>query len=157
MPGARFTPAGPDHAQIAAVNGVLDYMEAVHRHHHGGDAPITEQAEVVRNLFRDRETELLQPLLDYLSGHSGVRLIGKHNAMLRAPTVAFTATGQRSVELARRLAEHKLGVGVGHFYAYRLVEALGFDTDDGVVRASFVHYTSPEEVGRLIEALNQIL
>ena len=29
IPGARFTPAGPDHAQIAAVNGVLDYMEAV--------------------------------------------------------------------------------------------------------------------------------
>ena len=27
--GARFTPAGPDHAQIAAVNGVMDYMDAV--------------------------------------------------------------------------------------------------------------------------------
>ena len=30
-PGARFTPAGPDHAQIAAVNGVLDYMDADRR------------------------------------------------------------------------------------------------------------------------------
>jgi len=50
-----------------------------------------------------------------------------------------------------------LGVGVGHFYAYRLVEALGIDTDDGVLRSSFVHYTSPDEVSRLIEALDALL
>ena len=29
-PTARFTPAGPDHAQIASVNGVIDYFEAVY-------------------------------------------------------------------------------------------------------------------------------
>jgi selenocysteine lyase/cysteine desulfurase len=29
--------------------------------------------------------------------------------------------------------------------------------DDGVVRASFVHYTSPEEIQRLIEALDSLL
>jgi selenocysteine lyase/cysteine desulfurase len=55
------------------------------------------------------------------------------------------------------LAERRLGAGAGHFYAYRLVEALGIDTEDGVVRASFVHYTSPEEVSRLIEALDELL
>ena len=32
-PAARFTPAGPDHAQIATVNGVIDYMESVYAHH----------------------------------------------------------------------------------------------------------------------------
>jgi selenocysteine lyase/cysteine desulfurase len=37
------------------------------------------------------------------------------------------------------------------------VKALGFDVDDGVLRASFVHYTSKEEVDRLIEALNVLL
>jgi len=42
----------------------------------------------------------------------------------RAPTVAYTVDGHRSVELAGRLAEFKLGVEVGHFYAYRLIEAL---------------------------------
>jgi len=35
--------------------------------------------------------------------------------------------------------------------------ASSIDTDDGVVRASFVHYTSEEEVGRLIEALDELL
>ena len=36
-PTARFTPAGPDHAQIVSVNGVIDYFEAVYSHHFGDD------------------------------------------------------------------------------------------------------------------------
>jgi cysteine desulfurase family protein (TIGR01976 family) len=156
-PSARFTPAGPDHAQIAAVNGVMDYLDALATHHGNGAATVAEKAETVRTLFRDHESDLLQPLLDYLSGHPKVKLIGKDRAPVRAPTVAFTAEGRSSADLAGRLAEFKLGVGVGHFYAYRLVEALGIDTDDGVVRTSFVHYTSPEEIARLIKALDTLL
>ena len=53
-PGARFTPAGPDHAQIAAVNGVMDYMHAVATHHGSGNEPVLGQAETVRTLFRDQ-------------------------------------------------------------------------------------------------------
>ena len=153
----RFTPAGPDHAQIAAVNGVLDYMGAVAQRHGFGDLPVQAQTAAVGRLFRDHESALLQPLLDFLSHHPQVRLIGRVRATERAPTVAFTVAGQGSVQLADRLAESRLGVGAGHFYAYRLVKALGVDTDDGVVRASFVHYTSREEVARLISALDALL
>jgi len=156
-PESRFTPAGPDHAQIASVNGVMDYMDSVAAHHGHGGKPVRDQAEAVRTLFREQETALLQPLLDFLGGHPKIRMIGKDRAPARAPTVAFTADGWQSMDLASRLAEFRLGVGVGHFYAYRLVEALGIDTDDGVVRTSFVHYTRPEEVARLIEALDGLL
>jgi cysteine desulfurase family protein (TIGR01976 family) len=157
LPAKRFTPAGPDHAQIAAVNGVMDYMEAVAAAHGAAGETVQGRAAAVRSLFRDHESALLQPLLDFMSQHPRIRLIGKDRAPLRAPTVAFTADGWSSAELARRLAGHRLGVGVGHFYAYRLIEALGYDTDDGVVRASFVHYTRPDEVSRLIEALGTLL
>ncbi|NBO21265.1 MAG: aminotransferase class V-fold PLP-dependent enzyme, partial [Rhodobacteraceae bacterium] len=36
----RFTPAGPDHAQIAACAGIADYIDALHDHHFApnGDA-----------------------------------------------------------------------------------------------------------------------
>lgn len=156
-PGARFTPAGPDHAQIAAVNGVLDYMEAVHDHH--GDANTTEsgKAQALRTLFRDHESELLQPLLDFLRDHKDVRLLGKSRAEVRAPTVAFTSGKWSAAELATKLADRGLGVGCGHFYAYRLTEALGIDPGHGVVRASFVHYTHANEVNRLIEVLGDLL
>ena len=47
--------------------------------------------------------------------------------------------------------------GHGHFYAARLIEALGLDVNTGVLRLSFVHYTSGEEIGQLIEALDRSL
>jgi len=153
-PAARFTPAGPDHAQIATVNGVMDYMESVYAHHFDEEGPVEARAEAVRSLFRNQEITLLQPLLDFLSQHPRVRMIGKDRADNRAPTVAFSVEGQSSVSLAAKLPDHGLGVGVGNFYAYRLVEALGYEPDDGVLRVSFVHYTSPEEITRLIEALD---
>jgi len=156
-PGARFTPAGPDHAQIAAANGVVDYFETVYRHHFKQPASEAEQARAVRELFRSHEILLLQPLLDFMHGHPRIRLIGRRNAPERAPTVAFTVDGVASPELAALLSERKLGVGVGDFYAYRLVQELGIAKDEGALRASFVHYTSPEEVNRLIDALDQLL
>ena len=58
--------------------------------------------------------------------------------------------------LAKRLAAANLGVGAGNFYAYRLVKALGVDPDEGVVRTSFVHYTSRDDITRLISALDTV-
>jgi len=156
-PGARFTPAGPDHAQIAASNGVIDYLEAVYRHHFAAPASAAEQARTVRELFRAQEIRLLQPLLDFLDSHPRIRLVGRRNAAERAPTVAFTVDGFPSPDLAARLSGHKLGVGVGDFYAYRLLQALGIARDGGALRASFVHYTSAEEVTRLISVLDSLI
>jgi len=153
----RLTPAGPDHAQVAAVNGVMDYLDSIAVRHGCRDEPAPARASAVRTLFRDHETALLRPLLDYLSKHPRIRMIGKDRADERAPTVAFTVDNHRSAELASRLSEFDLGLGAGHFYAYRLVKALNIATGDGVVRASFVHYTSAEEVTRLIGALDAIV
>jgi selenocysteine lyase/cysteine desulfurase len=111
----------------------------------------------VRTLFRGHETALLQPLLDFLSQHPRVRMIGRLRAEDRAPTVAFTVQGSSSAGIASALGKQDLGVGVGNFYAYRLLQALGIDTDDGAIRTSFVHYTSRPEVERLIAALDQLL
>ncbi|MGH8202993.1 MAG: aminotransferase class V-fold PLP-dependent enzyme, partial [Steroidobacteraceae bacterium] len=156
-PGARMTPAGPDHAQIAAVNGVMDYMDAVADRHDAGGKPPQARAAGVRALFRAQETSLLQPLLDFLAKNPRVRLIGRNRAAERAPTVSFTVKGQSSAEVASRLAAEKIGIGAGNFYAYRLLQALGIDTDDGALRVSFVHYTSKEDVERLMRALDAAL
>jgi selenocysteine lyase/cysteine desulfurase len=156
-PGARFTPAGSDHAQIASVNGVMDYMDAVADRHGLKGKPVVARATAVRELFRKHEIELLQPLLDFLAKHPKVRLIGRTRATERAPTVAFTVEGRSSAEIAEKLAAAKLGVGVGNFYAYRLIQSLGIDVDDGAVRVSFVHYTSNAEVGRLLKTLDELI
>ena len=56
--------------------------------------------------------------------------------------------------VAARLANHGIMAGGGHFYAFRLLEALGIAPAHGVLRLSFVHYTSPEDISRLIAALD---
>ncbi len=157
-PTDRFTPAGPDHAQIASVNGVIDYFEAVYSHHFGGDeVTATKKTSAVRALFQHAERRNLQPLLDFISNRQGVRLIGKAVTKHRAPTVSLTVEGRDPAEIAAELASQKIGIGNGNCYAYRIMEALGIPPDEGVVRLSLVHYTRAEEVSRLIEALDRTL
>jgi cysteine desulfurase family protein (TIGR01976 family) len=157
-PTARFTPAGPDHAQVASVNGVIDYFEAVYAHHWGaGEATQAKKTSRVRALFQHTERRNLQPLLDFLSGQKTVRLIGKAVTRNRAPTVSFTVQGRDPAEIAALLAARKIGIANGNCYAYRLMPALGIPPQQGVVRVSFVHYTLQEEVSRLVGALDEIL
>jgi cysteine desulfurase family protein (TIGR01976 family) len=157
-PTDRFTPAGPDHAQIVSVNGVLDYFEALYTHHYAdAEASPGRKTSRVRALFQHAERNNLQGLLDFLSRRQGVRLIGKAITRHRAPTVSFTVDGRDPADIAARLASQKIGIGNGNCYAYRLMEALGIPAEQGVVRTSFVHYTSAEEVSRLIDALDKIL
>jgi cysteine desulfurase family protein (TIGR01976 family) len=157
-PTARFTPAGPDHAQIASVNGVIDYFEAVYSHHFGDDeVSASKKTARVRALFQHTERRNLKPLLSFLSHHQAVRLIGRTATKHRAPTVSFTVDGRDPAEIAAALADLKIGIGNGNCYAYRLMEALGIPPQEGVVRLSFVHYTQRAELDRLIEALDRIL
>ncbi len=152
----RFTPAGPDHAQVAACAGMIDYFEALYAHHGGNGGRATDKGQMVHDLMRRHEVRLLQPLLDYLSNRNSVRLLGPARAENRAPTVAV-ALGQRGDAVAAKLAKLGINAGGGDFYGVRVIKALGEDPDHGVLRMSFVHYTSPEEVEKLITALDQVL
>lgn len=153
---SRFTPAGPDHAQIASVNGVIDYFEAIDAHHFSA-ADRSPKAQRVGALIHSAEIENLKPLLDFLKQRAGIRLIGKQAADNRAPTVSFTVDGVDPAVIAEKLAEQHIGIANGNCYAYRLMEALDIPPEQGVVRLSFVHYTSAQEVNRLIEALERLI
>ncbi|WP_108815173.1 aminotransferase class V-fold PLP-dependent enzyme [Loktanella sp. Alg231-35] len=150
----RFTPAGPDHAQVAASAGMADYFEAMSAHHGGGSA--ADAARLSHNLMRDHEVDLLQPLLDYVSSKNSVRLIGPANASTRAPTVAM-ALSTNADATAAALAPLGIMAGGGDFYAQRPLAAVGVDPAKGVLRVSFVHYTTKADVDGLMGALDQVL
>jgi cysteine desulfurase family protein (TIGR01976 family) len=150
----RFTPAGPDHAQIAACAGMCDYVEALSARHGGPKGAAA--SGFAHDMMRAAEVAVTQPLLDYLSHRNDLRLIGPRDAAARAPTVAVDL--HRPAEpVARALAPHGINAGGGNFYAVRPLQALGIDTEQGVLRLSFVHYTTAEEVSRLITALDAVL
>ncbi len=150
----RFTPAGPDHAQVAACAGMADYIDALSGHHGGGTG--ADAARTAHGLMRGAEEAVLQPLLEYVSAKNSVRLLGPKQAAGRAPTVALELNGSGE-EAAAELAPLGIMAGGGDFYAGRPLEALGVDTKKGVLRLSFTHYTSAAEVDALIGALDQTL
>ena len=152
----RFTPAGPDHAQIAACAGIADYIDDSYRHHFTADISPVARGQAMHDLMRSAEIARTQPLLDYLAARNDLRLIGPRAAKDRAPTVAVVL--DRAAEpVARSLAAHGVNCGGGDFYAVRPLTALGVDLEQGVLRMSLVHYTSGQEVDRLIRALDQVL
>lgn len=152
----RFTPAGPDHAQVAACAGMADYVDAAYAHHIGGDADAATRGAAVHDLIRARETALLQPLLDAVTSRNSVRLIGPSDAKGRAPTVAL-ALNRPGADVAVDLVKHGIMAGGGDFYAGRALSAMGVDMDKGVLRLSFTHYTTKSEVDQLITALDAVL
>jgi len=107
----------------------------------------------VHDLMRAHEVALLQPLLDWAAAKNSARLLGPSDATRRAPTVAL-ALAEPGEGAAARLAAHGIMAGGGDFYAGRPLKAMGVDPGPGVLRLSFVHYTSADEVTRLIDALD---
>ena len=157
---ARLNPAGPQHAQVAALAGITAYFDALHHHHFGSsNGTRHDRAKAVFELVARHEAELTNILLDFLKERPDIRLLGQDHAEpgKRASTVAFQTPLMPSAQIAERLADYGIGVGNGDFYARRCVEALGLDPEDGVVRVSMVHYNTEVEVNQLVAALDEIL
>ncbi|WP_170461960.1 aminotransferase class V-fold PLP-dependent enzyme [Ruegeria arenilitoris] len=152
----RFTPAGPDHAQIAASAGMADYVEQLCDHHGGPSSGASARGAFVHDLMRGHEVELLQPVLDALKDRNAVRLIGPSDAERRAPTVAL-AVNRDAESVAADLSKHGIMAGGGDFYAVRPLTAMGVDLEQGVLRVSFTHYTSRNEIDQLLEAFDRVL
>ena len=152
----KFEPGNVSYELAASVVGILDYVEALGAQH-GVSGGLDLDATFAR--IAEHEQELIRPLLAFLDEHPRVRLIGSAapNSDARVPTVSFTVEGRRSSELPPLLDERSLAARFGHFYAYRLIRGLDLLERDGVVRVSLVHYNSPQEIARLIEALDDLL
>lgn len=154
----KLEPGNVPYELCAGLVGILDYLEALDRHH-GGPTQATTRERVRRAFDRitAAEVELLAPLLAFLAEDPRVRLIGsaEGGAADRVPTVAFTLRdGRPAGAVIPALDALGLGVRFGHFYAHRAIERLGLLERGGIVRASLAHYNSPGEVQRLIEGLD---
>lgn len=158
----RLMPSGPDHAQIAAVKGVADYFEAVSQHHFGSELAKEvdsqeKRATALRHLLHASEQKLLTHLLDYVKSNAKLSLIGPNQVEMRAPTVSVTTESMAPSTFAKQLGEKNILCGAGHFYSARLFEALGIDSNKGVLRFSLVHYNSLEDIDTLASELDRIL
>jgi cysteine desulfurase family protein (TIGR01976 family) len=160
-PHYRLNPAGPLHAEIAALAGIGEYYDALYEKHFT-DLSLSrhERAVNVFDLFAEHESRLANQLLATLKELPGVRIIGQAHAAAgrRAATIAFVPAQKKPSDIVKRLAENFIAVRNGHFYARRCIESLGIkDPEEGVIRVSLVHYNTEEEVERLSAGLGASL
>lgn len=138
---------------LAGWLGTLDYLREL-----GGPTSAGGEALDRASLVRasDRIAELEAPvaarLLSGLLDREGVTLYGPRSLEGRVGTFAFRVDGEAPDATAQRLSAQGVDVGAGHFYAVQPLTDLGL-YPQGVIRASIAHYTSLDDVERLLAGL----
>ncbi len=110
--------------------------------------------------IRDHEAGLHDRLMAGLREVRGLRIWGITDPSRfpdeKAPTISVTLDRTTPREAARRLGEVGIYAWDGDFYAQGLVERLGLAETGGLLRLGIAHYTTFEEVDRLLERLEAI-
>jgi cysteine desulfurase family protein (TIGR01976 family) len=142
-PGHRFEAGTQSHEAIAGTLAAIEYLREVADGEGDLDASFA--------LIEEHETRLAARFLSGLP--DGVELYGIRTPEGRTPTFCFNVRGRRPREVAELLAERDIYVWDGDYYALEPMRALGLADSGGAVRAGFLHYTTDDEVDRLLEAL----
>lgn len=120
-------------------------------------APLTREAlRAAWEQVEALEAPVKAALLAGLGGIAGVTVYGAVEERERVGTVAFRVAGVEPAAAALRLGAAGVCVGNGHFYATMCNEALQL-MPHGVLRASIAHYTSLEDVARLLQGIREML
>ncbi len=96
-------------------------------------------------------------LLDFLRSRDDVQIVGPEYSEERAPIVSIIPANKNLKKVYTTLTEHKLMLGMGNFYAVRPLMDMDIPNPPGVLRISFLHYTSMEEIDQLISGLKVAL
>ena len=104
------------------------------------------------------EQMLSHRFLDGVSRIPKIRVYGvtTGDPLARTPTFGISVEGVHPDRVAAALGAEGIFVWSGHYYAVEPIAALGVADAGGLVRIGFVHYNLPEEVDRVIEALQRI-
>jgi selenocysteine lyase/cysteine desulfurase len=145
-----------NHEGIAGVMAAVEYIASL-----GAEAGESRRARVERamSLIRAYERQLAERLIAGLAGIDGVTIYGltdPERFAWRVPTVACTLRGYTPLEVAAWLGDEGIFVWDGDYYAYAVMQRLGLQEHGGAVRIGPVHYNTPDEIDRALEALGAL-
>jgi cysteine desulfurase family protein (TIGR01976 family) len=138
-PGHRFETGTQSHEAVAGATAAIEYLRSLG----AGDL------DVAFELIEAHETALAERFLAGVPER--LTLYGIPRAEGRTPTFCFNLAGLEPRAVARRMGERGIYVWDGDYYALEPMRALSLGAA-GAVRAGFLHYTTEDEVDRLLEA-----
>jgi cysteine desulfurase family protein (TIGR01976 family) len=149
----RWMTGTPNFEGIAGSHAAIDYIAGLGE---GGDRRSRLRAAFER--ITEYERGLSRQLLARLAELPDLRVLGitdPSRLSERVPTVSFVHRRHDSAAVAKHLAARGIFVWNGNMYALRLSESLGLEPH-GMVRVGLLHYNTPDEIDRLIEALREL-
>jgi cysteine desulfurase/selenocysteine lyase len=132
-PPARFEAGTPAIAQAIGMASALRWLDAL-----GMDAVL------------EHERQIADYALERLAEVPGLRVFGPPRGPERVGPVSFEIEGIHAHDVSEILDRHGVAVRAGHHCAQILMDRLGVAA---TARASFGVYTTPEEIDRLVDGL----
>jgi cysteine desulfurase family protein (TIGR01976 family) len=135
--GRRFETGTQPYELLAGFSATLDYLKSI-----GGFHAIVPHERKLGERF-------------LVGIPNSVRIYGLPGMAGRVPTFLINVDDVPAADVARRLAVAQIGVWAhDSWYSVNLYRRLGYS--DQAVRLGFIHYNTPEEVDRLIAALESV-
>jgi cysteine desulfurase family protein (TIGR01976 family) len=144
----KFEPGTTNHECLAGWLGTLAYLRSAL----GDGLPGRAGLERAYQRIESIEKPLVERALEQLRAIPGLEFYGSPTTEGRVGTFCFNLAGRTPMAVAEHLARFGVGVAAGHYYATMPMKALGL-YPEGAVRASIAHYTTPEDLEKLLSGL----
>jgi cysteine desulfurase family protein (TIGR01976 family) len=141
VPPFRWETGTPAFELIAGIGAAVDYI-----HEQGGMAALIPY-----------ERELVTHLIEVIQAFDGAHISGITDSARyaeRVPTVAFTHDRYTPSQLSQHLANEKIFVWDGNYYAVEIMRRL--NKPQGMVRVGLAHYNTHEEIEKFAVALSKL-
>jgi cysteine desulfurase family protein (TIGR01976 family) len=134
--GRRFETGTLPYELLSGFNAAIDYLQEI-----GG-------MDLIVPYERGLGERFVSGLPD------SVTLYGLPGMAGRVPTFLVNVDSMPAADVARRMGERGIGVWAhDSWYSLNLYRRLGYEGN--AIRVGFIHYNSPEEVDRFVEALGE--
>jgi cysteine desulfurase family protein (TIGR01976 family) len=152
----RWETGTQSHEALAGTIAAIDYIAG-----YGDEGQGSRRAAVVAGYaaFSEHERSLSSRFLEGLGRIRPARLYGiadPDRVDERTPTFAVRIGDRHPLDTSAALAERGIFTWDGHYYAIEVFERLGILGSGGAVRIGLCHYHTPDEVDRVLQALEDV-
>ncbi len=148
--GHRFETGTLCHEAMAGFIAAVEYLETL-----GAGATQKERLDSAFFSIVQHEEELTERFMHGIAELPRFRLAGPRamGRNARVGTFGLIVEGGGSARIARALGDAGIYTWNGSFYAQGVMEHLGLDLEEGLLRVGAVHYNTIDEIDRALDAL----